>query len=50
MVPFGPERKYRSLDILYRHGAAVDQIFAMSEAVIEEQLAQVLTVHRAGIA
>src|ERR1700761_6648593 len=45
VIPFSSKRKYGRLDILQRHGAAVDQIMSVSEAVIEEQLVQILAVH-----
>ena len=45
VIPFSSECKYRDLDILQRHGAAVYQVVSVSEAVIEEELAQVLAVH-----
>src|SRR5216683_685737 len=45
VIPFRSERENGGLDILQRHGAAVDQIVSVSQAVIEEQTAQILAVH-----
>ena len=45
VIPFSSKCKYRGLDILHRHGAAIHEIVSVSEAVIEEQLAQILAVH-----
>jgi len=45
VIPFGSKCECRGSNILQRHGAAVHQVVSVGEAVIEEQLVQVLAMH-----